>query len=158
MPGRTIEELRGRASGAVITSEDEGYEEARRVYNAMIDRRPRVVVRCTDAGDVAAAVDFARENNLAVAVRGGGHSVPGFGTGDDAVVADLSGMQYVTVDPGRRTARAQGGPRGEPSTTPPMPMAWPPPGASSPPPASAVSPWAGALGTSPVASASPATT
>ena len=109
MPGRTIEELRGRVSGAVITPEDEGYEEARKVYNAMIDRRPNVVVRCTQASDVAAAVDFARENELAVAVRGGGHSVPGFGTADDAVVVDLSGMQGVTVDPEGRTARAQGG-------------------------------------------------
>jgi FAD/FMN-containing dehydrogenase len=109
MPGRTIEELRDRISGAVITPEDDDYEEARQVYNAMIDRHPRVVVRCTQAGDVAAAVDFARENELGVAVRGGGHSVPGFGTADDAVVADLSGMRDVTVDPERRTARAQGG-------------------------------------------------
>ena len=110
MPGdTTIERLREQVSGAVITSEDEGYEEARRVYNAMIDRRPRVVVRCTQAGDVAAAVGFARDNELAVAVRGGGHSVPGFGTGDDAVVVDLSGMRDVSVDPERRTARAQGG-------------------------------------------------
>jgi hypothetical protein len=109
MTGRSIEELRGRVSGAVITPEDADYEEARKVYNAMIDRRPRVVVRCTQAGDVAAAVDFARENELGVAVRGGGHSVPGFGTGDDAVVADLSGMRDVSVDPESRTARAQGG-------------------------------------------------
>jgi FAD/FMN-containing dehydrogenase len=109
MPGRTIEEVRDRVSGAVITPEEEEYDEARKVYNAMIDRRPRVVVRCTQPGDVAAAVDFARENELAVAVRGGGHSVPGFGTADDAVVVDLSGMRDVTVDPERRTARAQGG-------------------------------------------------
>jgi FAD/FMN-containing dehydrogenase len=109
MPGRTIEELRDRASGAVIAPEDKDYEEARKVYNAMIDRHPRVVVRCMQAGDVAAAVDFARENEFAVAVRGGGHSVPGFGTADDAVVADLSGMRDVTVDPQSGTARAQGG-------------------------------------------------
>ncbi len=109
MRGRTIEELRDRVNGSVITPEDEDYEEARKVYNAMIDRHPRVVVRCTQAGDVTAAVDFARENELAVAVRGGGHSVPGFGTADDAVVADLSGMRDVTVDPERRTARAEGG-------------------------------------------------
>ncbi|MGH3928197.1 MAG: FAD-binding oxidoreductase, partial [Pseudonocardiaceae bacterium] len=109
MAGTTIEQLRDRVAGPVIAPEDEGYEEARKVYNAMIDRRPRVVVRCAQAGDVAAAVDFARENGLGVAVRGGGHSVPGFGTADDAVVADLSGMRDVTVDPERRTARAQGG-------------------------------------------------
>jgi FAD/FMN-containing dehydrogenase len=75
----------------------------------MIDRRPAVVVRCTETADVAAAVDYARENELAVAVRGGGHSVPGFGTGDDAVVVDLNGMRGVTVDPEGRTARAEGG-------------------------------------------------
>lgn len=105
----TIEQLRARVRGAVITANDDGYDEARRVYNAMIDRRPRVIVRCTDAADVRAAVDFARENGLALAVRGGGHSVPGFGTVDDGVVADLSGMRAVTVDPAKRTARAEGG-------------------------------------------------
>jgi FAD/FMN-containing dehydrogenase len=105
----TIDQLRERVGGEVITPDDPGYEEARKVYNAMIDRRPRVVVRCTNAGDVAAAVDFARENQLDLAVRGGGHSVPGFGTADDAVVVDLSGMRAVQVDPGSQTARAEGG-------------------------------------------------
>jgi FAD/FMN-containing dehydrogenase len=108
MGGMTIEQLRDRARGNVVTPDDEGYEEARKVYNAMIDRRPQVVVRCTSADDVAAAVDFARENGLDLAVRGGAHSVPGFGTGE-GVVADLSGMRDVAVDPDRRTARAQGG-------------------------------------------------
>ena len=104
----TLDELRDRVQGQVITPEDEGYDEARRVYNAMIDRRPRVVVRAAGAGDVAAAVDFARENGLDLAVRGGSHSVPGFGTVDDGVVIDLSPMQQVTVDSETRTARAQG--------------------------------------------------
>ena len=104
-----IEQLRARVSGGVITPSDDGYDEARRVYNAMIDRRPVVIVRCTTAADVRAAVDFARENGLPLAVRGGGHSVPGFGTVDDGVVADLSGMRAVTVDPAKRTARAEGG-------------------------------------------------
>ena len=105
----TLGALRGRVTGRVITPADDGYEEARRVYNAMIDRHPRAIVQCATAGDVAAAVDFARESELALAVRGGGHSVPGFGTVDDGVVADLSGMRAVTVDPAKRTARAQGG-------------------------------------------------
>ncbi len=105
----TIEQLRERVRGEVITPHDEGYEEARQVYNAMIDRRPRVVVRCTNAGDVIAAVDFARENQFDLAVRGGGHSVPGFGTCDDGVVADLSRMRGIRVDPRSRTARAEGG-------------------------------------------------
>jgi FAD/FMN-containing dehydrogenase len=99
------EELRGEA----ITADDSAYEEARKVYNAMIDRRPRVIVRPVDADDVATAVNFARTNDLPVAVRGGSHSVPGFGTGDDAVVIDLSQMQRVEVDPGTSTARAEGG-------------------------------------------------
>ncbi|OKK18356.1 oxidoreductase [Streptomyces sp. CB00455] len=105
----SIDQLRERVRGVVVTSDDDGYEEARKVYNAMIDKRPAVVVRCTHAGDVMAAVDFARENELDLAVRGGGHSVPGFGTCDDGVVADLSGMRGVRVDPARRTARAEGG-------------------------------------------------
>lgn len=109
MSGMTIEHLRERAHGTVTEPGDDGYDEARAVYKAMIDRRPRVVVQCTDAGDVMAAVDFARQNGLDLAVRGGGHSVPGFGTVDDGVVADLSGMRGVRVDPAARTARAEGG-------------------------------------------------
>jgi FAD/FMN-containing dehydrogenase len=93
----------------VITPADEGYEDARKVYNGMFDRRPAAVIRCTQASDVAAAVDFARENELDVAVRGGGHSVPGFGTVDDGVVIDLTSMRSVDVNPEQRTARAGGG-------------------------------------------------
>jgi len=103
-------QLREQVRGEVITPQDAGYEEARKVYNAMIDRRPSVVLRCAEPGDVVAAVNFARENQLDLAVRsGGGHSVPGFGTVDDGVVIDLSGMRAVNVDAGSRTARAQGG-------------------------------------------------
>jgi FAD/FMN-containing dehydrogenase len=105
----TVQELRGRTSGQVITQDDPGYDEARTVYNAMIDKRPSVVVRATESADVVAAVNHARENGLDLAVRGGGHSVPGFGTVDDGVVIDLSGMRAVTVDPASKTARAQGG-------------------------------------------------
>jgi FAD/FMN-containing dehydrogenase len=102
-------QLRDQVRGEIITAEDPGYEEARKVHNAMIDRRPRVIVRCAGADDVVAAVNLARENELDLAVRGGSHSVPGFGTADDAVVIDLSGMQAVEVDPETSTARAQGG-------------------------------------------------
>jgi FAD/FMN-containing dehydrogenase len=105
----TIEQLRERVRGEIITPDDETYDEARKVYNAMIDRRPRVVVRAVDAGDVMAAVDYARENELDLAVRGGGHSVPGFGTCDDGVVIDLVNMRSVRVDPVKQTARAEGG-------------------------------------------------
>jgi FAD/FMN-containing dehydrogenase len=105
----TIDQLRDRVRGTVISSENEGYEEARKVYNAMIDRRPHVIVRCANAGDVMAAVDFARENGLDLAVRGGSHSVPGFGTCEAGVVVDLSAMRAVRVDPVSQTARAEGG-------------------------------------------------
>jgi FAD/FMN-containing dehydrogenase len=105
----SLDQLRERTRGHVISAEDEGYEEARKVYNAMIDRRPLAVVSCTSPEDVAAVVDFARENGLDLAIRGGGHSVPGFGTTDGGVVADLSPMQEVTLDPAGKTARAQGG-------------------------------------------------
>lgn len=104
----TIEQLRERVRGPVITVDDADYDQARRVYNAMIDRRPQAVVRCANAGDVMATVDFASENGLDLAVRGGSHSVPGFGV-CDGVVADLSRMRGVRVDPVGRTARAEGG-------------------------------------------------
>jgi FAD/FMN-containing dehydrogenase len=105
----TIDALRRQVRGDVIGPDDEGYEEARRVYSAMIDRHPAVVVRPADAGDVVAAVDFARENDVDLSVRGGGHSVPGFGTNDGGVVIDLSRMRDVRVDPRARRARVQGG-------------------------------------------------
>jgi FAD/FMN-containing dehydrogenase len=109
MSGLTIDQLRERVRGEIVTPGDEEYEEARKVYNAMIDRRPRVIVRAVDAGDVMAGVDFARENGLDLAVRGAGHSVPGFGTCDDGVVIDLGTMRNVRVDLARQTARAGGG-------------------------------------------------
>jgi FAD/FMN-containing dehydrogenase len=105
----TMEELRGQVRGEVITEQDAGYDEARKVYNAMHDRRPAVVIRCTDAGDVMAAVDYAREAGQVLSVRGGSHSAPGFGTNDGGVVIDLSPMKGTRVDPRAQTARAQGG-------------------------------------------------
>ncbi|MFJ6632156.1 FAD-binding oxidoreductase [Streptomyces sp. NPDC091376] len=105
----SIDPLRERVRGAVVTPDDDAYDEARKVHNAMIDKRPVAVVRCTHADDVMAAVDFARQHDLALAVRGGAHSVPGFGTCDGGVVADLSPMRGVRVDAERRTARVEGG-------------------------------------------------
>jgi FAD/FMN-containing dehydrogenase len=104
-----VDELREHVRGVVITPGDEGYEQARRVYNAMIERRPALVVRCANAGDVMSAVRFAAEHDLDLAVRGGGHSAAGFGTNDGGVVVDLSGMRSVRVDPANATARAEGG-------------------------------------------------
>ena len=109
MATASVTQLRDRVGGETITAEDPAYEEARKVHNAMIDRRPLAIVRCAGADDVVTAVNFARENQLDVAVRGGSHSVPGFGTADEAVVIDLSRMRQVEVDPDTRTARGQGG-------------------------------------------------
>ena len=105
----TLDQLREQVRGEVIARGDEGYDEARAVYTAMIDRHPAVVVRAVTAGDVMSAVNFARDSGVDLAIRGGGHSVPGFGTCDDGVVIDLSRMRGVRVDPVTRTARAEGG-------------------------------------------------
>ena len=109
MTGIMLDQLREQVGGDVIAPGNDAYDEARTVYNAMIDRHPAVVVRAASVSDVTAAVNIARENGLDLAVRGGGHSVPGFGTCDDGVAIDLSGMRSVTVDPTSRTARAEGG-------------------------------------------------
>ena|ERR1700730_13981224 len=105
----TIEQLREQVRAPVLTPDDPGYDEARTVHNGMFDKRPRVIVRAEQVGDVIAAVNFARNADLDLSVKGGGHSAPGFGTNDDGVVIDLSLMRYVHVDPRTRTARAGGG-------------------------------------------------
>jgi FAD/FMN-containing dehydrogenase len=101
--------LADRVAGSVIRPDDEAYEEARRVYNAMVDVRPAAIVRCATEDDVVAVVRLAAEKGMDLAVRGGGHSVPGFGTAEGAIVADLSGLQSVRVDDATRTASAGGG-------------------------------------------------
>ena len=105
----TIADLRGACRGQVLTREEPDYEAARKVYNGMIDRRPAVVVRAQDVADVIATVDYARENELDLSVRGGAHSVPGFGTNDGGVVLDLGRMKGIRVDPAASAVRAQGG-------------------------------------------------
>jgi hypothetical protein len=95
--------------GALVGPEDAEFDGARMVWNGMFDRRPRLVARCSGAADVIAAVNFARENSLAVAVRGGGHSASGYGTCDDGLVIDLSPMKGIRVDPQTRTVRAEAG-------------------------------------------------
>ena len=106
---QALSTLADRVAGTVIRPEDPGYEEARRVYNGMVDARPAAVVRCATEEDVVAVVRLAAEQRMDLAVRGGGHSVPGFGTADGAIVADLSPMQAVGVDDAARTATAGGG-------------------------------------------------
>ncbi|WP_244928850.1 FAD-binding oxidoreductase [Nocardioides sp. W7] len=104
-----LDTLREQTRGPVIGPDDAAYDEARLVRNGMIDKRPAVIVRAANAGDVMIAVRFAADQGLTVAVRGGAHSVPGFGTCDDGVVVDLSAMRDVRVDPVTRTARVSGG-------------------------------------------------
>src|ERR1700742_5175212 len=105
----SITVLRERVDGAVIMPDDPDYDEARRVYNFMIDKHPAAVVRCANVQDVQGTVEYARTTGRALAIRGGGHSVPGFGTADDAVVADLSMMNDVSVNHASQTAHAGGG-------------------------------------------------
>jgi FAD/FMN-containing dehydrogenase len=105
----TLDSLRQQVRGDVIAPEDAGYDEARAIRNAMIDKHPAAVARPVNAGDVIAAVNFAREGHLPLAIRGGGHSVPGFGTVDEGIVIDMSRMRGVRVNPEKRTARAEGG-------------------------------------------------
>ena len=104
-----VQNLADIVRGRIVTAEDDGYEEARKVYNAMHDRRPEAVVQCADAADVMAVVTAARDGSLDLAVRGGGHSVPGFGTIDGGLVIDLSRMNNVHVDPQKKVARVGGG-------------------------------------------------
>jgi FAD/FMN-containing dehydrogenase len=106
----TVQELREAVRGEVVTPDDDGYAEARRVWNGAHDgRRPAVIVRCTGAADVIAAVGFARSNDLTIAVRGGGHSIAGFSTNDNGIVIDLSQMNGVHVDTDARRATVGGG-------------------------------------------------
>ena len=109
LPTTDETELRGRFRGALLRPGEEGYEEARRVWNGAIDRRPALIARCAGADDVQQALRFARERELPIAVRGGGHSVVGHSVCDDGVMIDLSHMKAVSVDPAARVARAAGG-------------------------------------------------
>ena len=106
----TVEQLRSDIGGSVIGPGDPTYEEARRVWNGMIDRRPALIVSCKSTEDVVAAVDFGRDTRPTDRlVRGGAHSTPGYSTCDDGIVIDLQPMNAVEVDPEARTARVQGG-------------------------------------------------
>jgi FAD/FMN-containing dehydrogenase len=107
--GAALTALREDLTGDVFAPEDPGYDEARAVFNAMIDRRPAVLAQCADEDDVVRAVRFARELDLPVAVRGGGHSVAGMAVGEGGVVVDLRRMHDVTVDPAAQAVRVAGG-------------------------------------------------
>jgi FAD/FMN-containing dehydrogenase len=105
----TAQELRDALKGELIAPSDQGYDEARSVWNGMIDRRPALIARCVDTSDVVAAIGFGRTEGLTVAVRGGGHNVAGNATCDGGLVIDLSKMKAIAIDPDARTVKAQGG-------------------------------------------------
>jgi FAD/FMN-containing dehydrogenase len=107
--GTDLERLRMSIRGLVISPDDEGYDAARRIWNGAIDRRPACIARCAGVADVVAAVGFARERDLQVAVRSGGHGVGGHALCDGGLVIDLSPMKGIRVDPATRTARAEAG-------------------------------------------------
>ena len=104
-----IEKFGATLHGELIRPGEPGYDDARRVWNGMIDRRPALIARCLDEHDVIHAVRFAADDGLLIAVRGGGHNVAGFGTCDGGLVIDLSPMKGIRVDTAARTAHAQPG-------------------------------------------------
>lgn len=104
-----VREFKARFRGDVLNPGTDAYESARRVWNGMIDRRPALIARCRGVEDVQNAIRFARDNDLPLAIRGGGHNAAGLGVCDDGLVIDLGGMRDVVVDPATRTARAGGG-------------------------------------------------
>jgi FAD/FMN-containing dehydrogenase len=104
-----LAELRAQVAGRVLTAESPGYDEVRQAWNGAVDRRPAVIVRCTGADDVVTGVRFARQNRLPIAVRGGGHSIPGLSVCDGGLMVDLAPMKRIEVDPDRRLATAEPG-------------------------------------------------
>jgi FAD/FMN-containing dehydrogenase len=104
-----VQDFTASLRGEVLRPADEGYDEARKIHNGMIDRRPTLIARCAGVADVIASVQFARDQQLLVSVRGGGHSVPGLSVCDGGLMIDLSRMRSVRVDATRQTVRAEGG-------------------------------------------------
>jgi FAD/FMN-containing dehydrogenase len=104
-----IASFRDQLRGELIEPSDGAYEQARKVYNGMISRKPRLIARCADVADVISAIGFGRENRLKVSIRGGGHNAGGLGVCDDGLVIDLAPIRYVHVDPAKKTVRVGGG-------------------------------------------------
>jgi hypothetical protein len=109
LDAQAIDSFRQSFRGALIQPGDDGYDEARSLYNAMIDKRPRLIARCADVADVITAVNFGRAQGLLVAIRGGGHNGPGLGSCNDGLVIDLSRLKGIRVDAAARTVRAEPG-------------------------------------------------
>lgn len=108
-PDKSVSSLEEKINGEIILPSDDNYDEARSIYNAMIDKHPALIVKCKDADDVKAAVQFAQKEKMEVSIRGGGHSGPGLALVDDGMVIDLSPMKGIHVDPESKTARVEPG-------------------------------------------------
>ena len=108
-PNTNIDNLQSKVKGAVLVPGDPHYEDARRIWNAMVNRRPAVIVRCAEAGDVPPAIEFARKNDLEISIRGGGHNIGGYAVCEGGLMIDMSGMRGVRVDAGTRRAYVQPG-------------------------------------------------
>jgi FAD/FMN-containing dehydrogenase len=109
LDGAAIDSLRGQLRGALLAAGDAGYDQARRIWNAMIDKRPALVARCSGDADVMRVVRFAADNELLLSVKGGGHNVAGSAVCEGGLMIDLSPMKGVRIDAVRRVAHAQSG-------------------------------------------------
>src|SRR6516164_9727849 len=109
LPQSALQKFRESLRGQTFCPDDSGYDEARTVPNAMIDRKPALITRCSGAADVIACVNFAREQDALVSVRGGGHSVAGKSVCDGGLMIDLSAMRGIRVNPAKKTVRAEPG-------------------------------------------------
>ena len=105
----SVADFKANLRGRLIEPGDKDYDEARKVYNGMIHKKPRLIARCADVADVINSVNFARENDLLLAIRSGGHNAGGLGICDDGLVVDLSPIKYTRVDPAARTVTVGGG-------------------------------------------------
>src|ERR1700730_10337479 len=105
----SVAQFKANLRGGAIEPHDQGYDDARKVYNGMIDKRPRLIARCVDVADVIQSVNFARESGLLLSIRGGGHNAGGLGICDDGLVIDHAPIKYTRVDPAARTATVGGG-------------------------------------------------
>src|SRR6266567_2452427 len=105
----SISDFKANLRGRLIQPSDKDYDEARKVYNAMIHKKPRLIVRCADVADIISSVNFARQNGLLLSIRGGGHNAGGLGICDDGLVIDLAPIKYTRVDPTAGTATVGGG-------------------------------------------------
>ena len=137
-----FDELAANLRGDLLTANSAEYDDTRAVYNAMIDKKPSAIAMCVDAADVQTCVNFARDNDLPLAIRSGGHNAGGLGSVDDGLVVDLSKMRGIRVDPRPRPCAFRPAAVGAMSTTPRTRTAWRFRPGSSRPPAAAASPWA----------------